>query len=226
MIRHKTLKIVLTILMSFVLFGSFLYTRNAAGFPGESSRIMFFHVPQAWVAVMAFSLSMVFSVIYLKKRDVRYDMLAVSSSELGFLFCILAMLTGSMFARLTWGSFWNWDPRETSILILLMIYGAYFALRSAVNDQDDKRKFSAVYSLLAFATVPFFIFIVPRITISLHPSDTMNPMNPQLDFRFMLVFILALVAFTGIFFWMLSLKYRWLQLEEKFNRMDTSWDLD
>ena len=212
--------------MCAVLFGSFIYAKNAVGFPGESSRIMYFHVPQAWIAFLAFTLSMVFGVRYLLKRNSRDDMLAVASSELGFLFCILAMVTGSIFAHLTWGSFWNWDPRETSILILLMIYGANFALRSAISDVEAKRKISSVYLILAFATAPFFIFIMPRITMSLHPSDTMNPLNPGLDTRSMLVFITAMIAFTGIFIWMLSLKFRYMQIQEKLNRIEIPWKLD
>ena len=226
MIKQKMIKLTLVITMTVVIWGSYIFTENAAGFPGESSRIMFFHVPQAWIAFLAFLLSMLFSIRYLVKGDVHNDMLAKTSAELGFLFCLLAMITGSIFAHLTWGSFWNWDPRETSILILLMIYGAYFALRSAIVENDLKRRFSSVYSILAFATVPFLIFIMPRITMSLHPAETMNPLNPQLDLKFTIVFILSLVAYTGVFAWMLSLKFRCLKLEEKLNRIDMSWDLD
>ena len=153
----------------------------ARGFPGQTSRILFFHVPQAWVATLSFFLSMIGSVIFLSKRGPRADHLALAAAELGFVFCLLATLTGSIFAKCTWGAYWNWDPRETSIVILLMIYGAYFALRSSVADPEKKKVFAAVYSLLAFVTVPFLVFIVPRITVSLHPEDTMNPAKPGMD---------------------------------------------
>jgi heme exporter protein C len=113
----------------------------------------------------------------------------------------------------TWGSFWNWDPRETSIVILLMIYGAYFALRSAVPDPEKKRVFAAVYAILAFVTVPFLVFVVPRITASLHPEDTMNPANPGMDPKTLKVFLGSLFAYTGLFVWMLRLKMRVLRLE-------------
>ena len=144
------LKIALIIWMSMVIVASFLFTTAAKGFPGETSRIMFYHVPQAWIAGIAFLISMIFSIRYLIKRNIEADLLAGTAAELGMMFCILATVTGSIFAKITWGSYWNWDPRETSIVILLMIYGAYFALRSAIPDPDRKRTFAAAYAILAF----------------------------------------------------------------------------
>ena len=208
-------KILLGIWMTVIIVAAFLYSEAASGFPGQTSRILFFHVPQAWVATLSFLVSMIASAVYLAKRRVTADHLALSAAELGFLFCVLATVTGSIFAKATWGSFWNWDPRETSIVILLMIYGAYFALRSAVPDPEKKRVFAAVYSILAFVTVPFLVFIVPRITASLHPEDTMNPANPGMDAKTLKVFLGSLFAYTALFVWMLRLRMRILRLEER-----------
>lgn len=219
-------KMLTTVMMSVVIVASFIFAKAAVGFPGETSRIMLFHVPQAWVATLAFLISMIYSIIYLKKREMKADLIALTSSELGFLFCVLATVTGSIFAKVTWGSFWNWDPRETSIIILLMIYGAYFALRSAVPDPDRKRTFAAVYAILAFATVPFLVFVIPRITMSLHPEDTMNPVDPQMDTRFMIVFITSLLAYTGVFVWMFNLKYRILKIEYEILKGLQQWTMD
>ena len=158
---------------------------------------------------------MIASCVYLAKRKPGADHLALSAAELGLLFCILATVTGSIFAKAAWGSFWNWDPRQTSIVILLMIYGAYFALRSAVPDSERKRVFAAVYSILAFVTVPFLVFVVPRITASLHPEDTMNPAKPGMDPRTLKVFLGSLFAYTALFVWMLRLKIRVLRLESE-----------
>jgi heme exporter protein C len=206
-------KILLAIWMAVIIAAAFLYTEAASGFPGQTSRILFFHVPQAWVATLAFLVSMIASAVYLAKRRVKADDLALSAAELGFLFCVLATVTGSIFAKATWGSFWNWDPRETSIVILLMIYGAYFALRSAVPDPERKRVFAGVYSILAFITVPFLVFVVPRITASLHPEDTMNPANPGMDAKTLKVFLGSLFAYTALFVWMLQLRIRIFRLE-------------
>ncbi len=204
--------------MCFILAASFLLTDPAMGFPGETSRILFFHVPQAWVATLSFLLSMIGSVVFLAKRRPKADHLALAAAELGFVFCVLATVTGSIFAKATWGAYWNWDPRETSIVILLMIYGAYFALRSAVADSEKKKVFAAAYAILAFVTVPFLVFIVPRITVSLHPENTMNPANPGMDPKTLMVFLGSLVAYTGLFLWMLRLKMRILFLEQLKNK--------
>ena len=206
-------KVLLTTWMALIIVAAFLYAGAATGFPGETSRILFFHVPQAWVATLAFLISMIASAVYLGKRRVKADYLAQSAAELGFLFCVLATITGSVFAKATWGAFWNWDPRQTSIVILLMIYGAYFAIRSAVSDPDRRRVFAGVYSILAFVTVPFLVFVVPRITTSLHPENTMNPASPGMDPKTLKVFIGSLFAYTGLFIWMLRLKIRVLTIE-------------
>ena len=206
-------KVLLTTWMALMIVAAFLYAGAATGFPGETSRILFFHVPQAWVATLAFLISMIASAVYLGKRRVKADYLAQSAAELGFLFCVLATITGSVFAKATWGAFWNWDPRQTSIVILLMIYGAYFAIRSAVSDPDRRRVFAGVYSILAFVTVPFLVFVVPRITTSLHPENTMSPASPGMDPKTLKVFIGSLFAYTGLFIWMLRLKIRVLTIE-------------
>ena len=206
-------KVLVTIWMTVIIVAAFAYADPAAGFPGETSRILFFHVPQAWVATLSFLISMVGSSIYLARRNLKADNLALSAAELGLLFCLLATASGSIFAKAAWGSFWNWDPRETSIVILLMIYGAYFALRSAVGDPEKRRVFGAVYSILAFVTVPFLVFVVPRITASLHPENTMNPAKPGMDPKTLKVFLGSLLAYTGLFIWILRLRLRLLNLE-------------
>jgi heme exporter protein C len=138
----------------------------------ERAKIIFFHVPMAWLTVVAFLVSMWFGIAYLRKKDMDDDIKSSVSAGLGLLFCILATTTGSVWAKFNWGSFWNWDPRETSIFVLLLVYGAFFALRSAIDVEEKRASLSAVYSILAFVTVPFFIFIMPRIMPGLHPGST------------------------------------------------------
>ena len=175
----------------------------------EKGRIIFFHVPTAWVTVVAFMISMAYGIRYLRKGDLTDDIKSVSSAGLGFLFCILATLTGSIWAKFSWGSFWNWDPRETSIFILLLIYGAYFALRSAVEGDEKRARLSAVYSIVAFVTVPFFIFILPRIIASLHPDPIINRQGQlHMNRTMFLVFMSSLAGFSGLYFWMWNLAVR------------------
>lgn len=202
-------KILLFLAMSAVIVLSFI-TPMPQPQIGEASRIFYFHIPQAWICVIAFAMSMVYSIRYLRSRNLAEDDKAVVAARLGFVFCILATVTGSIFAKVTWGSFWNWDPRETSIFILLLIYGTYFALRGAVEVEEKKASLSAVYSIFAFITVPFLIFVVPRIVPSLHPEDSI--VNEGLKFTMSpmvrTIFFSSLALFTVVYFWMFNLARR------------------
>lgn len=176
---------------------------------GDSARIIYFHVPMAWLAVLAFLMSMIYSIKFLRKKEIVCDIKAFTSAELGFLFSILATVTGSIWAKFTWGSFWNWDPRETSIFILLLIYGAYFSLRSAIENPEQKAKLSSVYSIIAFITVPFFIFIMPRIVESLHPDPIINKEGKiNMNQNMLIIFLSSLVGFTLLYFWLFNIKVR------------------
>lgn len=182
----------------------------------EGSRIFYFHVPQAFVSFVAFAVSMIYSILYLKRRDPLDDRKAALSVELGLVFCVLATLTGSVFAKIAWGSYWNWDPRQTSILILMLIYAAYFALRQAVTDERRRASFSAVYLILAFVAVPVFGFILPRVYESLHPSDTIVA-EGQIDIRGYVaaIFFSSLACFLAIYYWLFNLGGRVISLEHK-----------
>ncbi|MBM2816030.1 MAG: ABC-type cytochrome c biosis transport system permease component [Ignavibacteria bacterium] len=186
----------------------------------EKVRILNFHVPLAWVAVLAFLLSMIFSVRYLKSGNFDNDTFANACVSLGFIFTILATVTGMVWAKFNWGSFWNWDPRETSVFVLLIIYSAYLGLRSALDNPELRARLSAVYSIIAFITVPFFIFILPRITMGLHPGASGGDSGPligqsgksMLDSGLLLTFGISFTAVTITFFWMLNLKFRLMKL--------------
>jgi heme exporter protein C len=163
-------KLLLGIWIAGVVISMFLIIPQYAGL-GDAGRIIIMHVPTAWVTSLAFAVSAVYSALYLWRRDSANDAFAVAAAEVGFVFCILATATGSIFAQIVWGVFWNWDPRETSILVLLLIYAAYFALRSAIDDADRRRRLAAVYNLFAAVTMPFLLFVAPRVAEStLHPN--------------------------------------------------------
>jgi heme exporter protein C len=175
----------------------------------DRARILFFHVPMSWTAVVAFAVSMIFGIKYLAKKSMQDDVISVSSAGLGFVFCILAIVTGSIWAKFNWGSFWNWDPRETSIFVLLLIYGAYFALRSSLEEETKRATLSAVYAILAGVTVPFFIFIMPRIMASLHPEPIVNAQGKvHMNGTMLTIFLSSLAGFTGLYVWLLSLSVR------------------
>ncbi len=175
----------------------------------DKARILFFHVPTAWLSVVAFLSSMVYSIRYLRKKDMDDDIKSTAAASLGFLFCTLATVTGAIWAKFSWGTFWNWDPRQTSIFILLLIYGAYFALRSAIEVEEKRAALSAVYAIIAGVTMPFFMFIMPRILSSLHPEPLINAQGKiHMNATMLSVFVASLVGFTALYFWMWGLRVR------------------
>ncbi len=181
----------------------------------EASRIFYYHIPQAWICVIAFAISMIFSIRYLKNRRIVEDDRAVTAAGLGLVFCILATVSGSIFAKIAWGTFWNWDPRETSIFVLLLIYGAYFALRGAVESEERRAVLSAVYSIFAFVTVPFLIFVVPRMVPSLHPSDSIVDENMKFTMgpQVRKIYFSSAALFIVLFSWLYNLGIRVQRLD-------------
>ena len=199
-------KWLLGIWMTVMILGAFLYTPVAKGL-GQTTRVLYFHVPSAWVATLSFLISAIYSIRYLKTPKIEHDIWAAASAQIGFMFTFLATVTGAIWAKEIWHSYWNWDPRQTSIFVLMLIYAAYFALRSAIEEDHQKARLAAVYSILAFVTVPFLVFVIPRIYDSLHPDPLINPERKiKMDPRMLRVFLGSLFGFTVLFYWILRIK--------------------
>src|SRR6476620_3758554 len=140
----KFLKFLLLPYMTAIIVGAFLWPAPAQGFIGESSRIVFFHVPCAWTSALAFLVAAGYSAAYLlARRNPRHDDMAVAAVRLGLLFAVLALVTGALFAKIMWGAYWNWDPSESSFLLLIFLYAAYLFLRAAVEDPERRARMSA-----------------------------------------------------------------------------------
>ena len=183
---------------------------------GETTRVLYFHIPSAWVTVVALGWSMVASVLYLRTRNLAFDDHAGTAAELGLLFCVAATVSGSLWAKAMWGSYWNWDPRETSIFFLLLVYVAYLVLRGAVDEPRRRARLAAIYSVAAFVSVPFLMFVVPRLYDTLHPDPIINPRGKvDMDSRIRTVFTAMLLGFTALFYWMLKVKVRVIRLERR-----------
>jgi len=176
---------------------------------GETTRVLYFHIPTAWVTVLALGWSMVHSILYLVRRKIEHDDHAAGAAEIGILFCVCATASGSLWAKAMWGPYWNWDPRETSIFFLLLIYAAYLALRSAIDQEDRRARLAAIYSAAAFVAVPFLMFVVPRIYFTLHPDPLINTRGKvDMDPRIRVVFFSLLAGFSALSSWVLSLRVR------------------
>jgi heme exporter protein C len=182
----------------------------------ETTRVLYFHIPAAWVSVLALGWSMVNSILYLVRRDPKHDDHAASAAELGLVFCIVTTVTGSIWAKSMWGSWWNWDPRETSIFFVLLIYGAYLALRGSIEEPEKRARLSAIYSIVAFVAVPPLVFIVPRIYSTLHPDPIINSSGKiDMDPMIRACFFSMLLGFTFLFAWLQSLRVRVFRLERR-----------
>jgi len=191
-------------------------------------KILNLHVPMSWTAFIAFFISMFYAVRYLRSQDLTNDIFASSAALLGLIFTLLATSTGMIWAKFNWGAYWNWDPRQISIFVLLMIYFAYFALRASFDSKVKKAKLSSVYSILSFVTVPFLVFIIPRLYTGLHPGakgdgtagPVISPQEGMLDSSLAFTYYISLAGFIILFFWLMNLLIRYQILNEKLEEIE------
>lgn len=133
-----------------------------------AQKIFYFHVPVALTSFIMFGITAVAGVLFLAKKDKKYDMLGYVSAETAVTFAVLTMITGILWTRAEWGVWWTWEPRLTTYFLLLLLMGGYFMLRSTVEDPNRRARFSAVYGIVAFMDVPISFFSI-RLIQSVHP---------------------------------------------------------
>ncbi len=183
----------------------------------ETSRNLFLHVPMWFTMIAIFSVGLVYSIRYLKNGDFDMDTHAETATAVGIVFGICGLLTGAMWARFTWGAWWTFaEPKLNLSALAMMIYVAYFILRSAFDDPEKRAKVAAVYNIFAASTIPFLLFIIPRQLPSLHPGADGNPAFSDLtapELRW--IFYPAIVGFIGLAFWMKEILYRYKKLQQK-----------
>ncbi len=173
---------------------------------GNVQRIFYVHVPLAWVAYLAFFVVFVASIAYLKTRSGWWDALARSSAEVGLLFTTLVLITGSLWARPIWGTWWSWDARLTTTLILWFIYVGYLMLRSSVADEARAARYSAVLGIIGFVDVP----IIHQSVVwwrTLHPEPVVLASGgPAMPPSMLLALGVSLVAFTVLYAFLVRLR--------------------
>ena len=175
---NQLLKILLFVAFAAVTIWTYL-APNAVGFQNPSlARIIFFHLPPAFIGTGFLFAGAFFSAKYLKHRRLEWDVRAASAIEMGFLMCIVTMISGILFSKVQWGAWWHWDPRQTSFLMVLLLFAAYFALRAAFSDEAKRATNAAGYSLASVLPAIFLIFVFPRLPhvldTSLHPSTAIR----------------------------------------------------
>jgi heme exporter protein C len=171
---------------------------------GDVQRIFYVHVPMAWLSYLAYAVIFVGSVGYLWKRDLRWDRLARSSAELGFLFTTLVLLTGSLWGRPIWGAWWQWEARLTTTLVLWFIYLGYFLARSYAGDRDRAARFSAVIGIIGAIDIP----IIHQSVVwwrTIHPEPVvLDTSGPNLPNSMLYTLLVMFVGFTLLYVYLLT----------------------
>ena len=187
---------------------------------GESYRVFYLHVPAAWVAYLALGMSLVSSILYLKTKNSKFDTFAEVTAILGVLYATLTIILGSIWANVAWGTYWNWDPRETTTLILWIAYAGYLGLRASIKNVEKRAVLPAIYNIFAFSTVPLsYISVIYWQT--LHPQIvTGEGISTTSDM--ITTLLLNLVASSVMFLFFLNLLYRIRRAERVLDEYEES----
>ncbi len=183
----------------------------------QSIRNLYYHVPMWFGMIGLLVASMFHAIKFLSSQNTIHDSKSVAYAHSGILFGILGLITGMFWAKNTWGAYWTNDPKLNSAAIGVLIYFAYSVLRSSINDEEKRARVSAVYNIFSFPIFMVLIFVLPRLTDSLHPGNGGNPgfNSYDLDSRLRMVFYPAIIGWTLIGFWMTDLSIRYKKLESK-----------
>jgi heme exporter protein C len=183
---------------------------------GIVQRIFYFHVPCAWVAFSAFGIVAIAGAFYLWLKDQIWDDLGYAAAEIGMVFCTLVLLTGSLWAKPIWGTWWTWDSRLTTTFILWLLYGGYLMLRAMADDTAEVARFGAVIGIVAALDVPVVILSV-RLWRTIHPAVliTRTGEHGLQDPRMVVTLLVALAAFTALFGWLLMVRFGQLRLRSR-----------
>lgn len=177
----------------------------------ETIRNVYFHVPIWFAMLFQMGYSVVFAVKHLYKNDMRSDLVSNQAAQTGLFLSIPGLLTGCMWAKFTWGTWWTFeDPKLNGVAIAILIYLAYFILRGSITDELKRARISAVYNIFAFVMMFVFIMILPRLTDSLHPGNGNNPAfgKYDLDNNMRTVFYPAVIGWILLSLWILDVKKR------------------
>ncbi|WP_115867078.1 cytochrome c biogenesis protein CcsA [Marinoscillum furvescens] len=204
-------------LLIYVVIGGFMFTVPRLPILNETIRVLHFHVPMWFGMLFLFLGSVIQSVRYLANGRMENDIMSSQLAEVGIVFGVLGMITGMFWATFTWGEPWSSDPKQNASAIGLLIYFAYFILRGSIQDEQQRAKIASVYNIFAFAALIPLLFILPRMTDSLHPGNGGNPgFNAyDLDSNLRLVFYPAVIGWTLLGFWVATIKIRYRKLKEQ-----------
>ena len=199
--------IVTVVLLLIATYMVFFYAPQEAVM-GDVQRVFYFHVAAGWVGMLGLIGAAVAGIIYLVKKDRKWDIVGLAAVEIGIVFIFINIVTGSIWARPIWNTWWTWDPRLTTATVMLLIYFAYFMLRQGIEDPDRRARFAAVYAIVGSLSVPLTDFSA-RIFRTIHPiviggGDPSTTGSFDMTTMMLQTFMFGLLTFTFIFidlFW-------------------------
>ncbi|UII34307.1 cytochrome c biogenesis protein [Fulvivirga ulvae] len=214
--RKPWWKILTVLLLLYVVVGGLLFEVPRLVILNETIRALYFHVPMWFGMILMLGVSVAYSILYLLRSNRSYDDFAIEFANVGVIFGMLGILTGMLWAQFTWGDWWSGDPKQNGAAIGLLIYFAYFILRGSLDNDEQRARISAVYNIFAFFALIPLLFILPRLTDSLHPGNGGNPgFNAyDLDSRLRMVFYPAVIGWTMLGVWVATLRVRIRKLEQ------------
>lgn len=211
----KPWKYITALWMTGVITAGFLIQIPEIPILKESARNLFLHVPMWFTMAVFFATGFVYSIKYLNSPDEETDRKAETATQVGLLFGICGLLTGSVWARFTWGTWWTLaEPRMNLSALAMMIYVAYFVLRTAFDNPEKRAKIAAVFNVFAATTIPFLLYIIPRQLPSLHPGADGNPAFSEItapELRY--IFYPAVVGFIALAAWLYDIMIRYKKVK-------------
>jgi heme exporter protein C len=213
----------ITILMLVIATGMVFFYAPTEAVMGDVQRVFYFHVAAGWVGMLSFVAAAVAGIVYLRSGDHAWDIVGLSAVEIGIAFIFINLVTGSIWARPIWNTWWTWDPRLTTATIMELIYAAYIMLRSGIEDPDRRARFGAVYAIVGVISVPL-TFYSARLFRTIHPvviggSDPSAQGTFDMTPRMLQTFMFSLLTFSFIFIDLLWHRIRLGRLSEKVEQM-------
>lgn len=198
------------------LYMVFIYAPTEAVM-GNIQRIFYFHMGAVWVATIAFTVVFIASIQYLRKESRFWDILALSSAEIGVLFTTLTIITGSIWAKPVWGTWWTWDPQLTTTFILWILYVAYLMLRSATSSNLKQAKFAAVFGIIAFIDLPL-VYLSVRLMRGISPV-VFGGRGGGIAPRMMFTLVACLITFTILYIVLLKQRMNVEEMKDEVARL-------
>jgi heme exporter protein C len=215
--RNTWWKILAVVLLVYTLTAGLLLEVPRLPILNETIRALYFHVTMWFGMIIMLVVAAIYSIKYLMSNELKHDDVAIEFTNAAILFGVLGITTGMLWAKFTWGDYWSGDPKQNASAIGLLMYFAYLILRNSLTDVHQRARIGAVYNIFAFAAFIPLIFVLPRLTDSLHPGNGGNPgFNAyDLDSKLRLVFYPAIIGWTLMGTWISSVRVRLKRAERK-----------